>query len=1041
MLRRLTTLSTAFFVAVAGLTVPAAGTSVAAAAPPSVITLVTGDRVQLTNGKAVVEPGPGRSGIGFLQELDGADIRIVPADAAPLLARGQLDRRLFNVSELVRQGFAGAPALPLIVSGPRPLGMQVARTMTSLGAVAVTASVPLWQTALSGSTRIWLDGRAHPVLDRSTVQIGAPAAWQAGFTGKGVTIADLDGGWDPEHPDLKNVVEAVDFTGTGIRDGYGHGTHTASIIAGTGAASAGKYRGVAPDASVIVGKVCEDSGGCPESAIIAGMEWAASKGAAAVNLSLGGAPTDGTDPMSLAVNRLTASTGTLFVIAAGNFGLPGSVGTPGAADAALTVGSVTKTDGVSSFTSRGPRIGDFAVKPDIAAPGSSIVAARSKGTSMGTPVNDFYTSASGTSMATPHVTGAAALLKQAHPTWGAAELKTALMNSAHGVGLDVYTEGAGRLDVARALDQIVRSTPASVSFPYVKWPRSGSATRTVSYRNDSASEVRLSLSLSGASVFSLAAKELVVPAGGSASVDVTASASGPGGSFSGVLVASAGSVSVRTPLGVTLEEEKYTLSIDAIGHAGAVPWFSSVQVINTETGISAGYFFADPKANSIRVPKGKYDVHALVYDNDGATSLLSQPDTVIGADVTVSFDARKALPLQPKLDREASTRMYLLTLRSGNATRDTGVGVISSYGAKTFAAPSPRVTGRKFQFVYQPVLVDPSGAHAYNLMFFNDGAIPDPAGFVVRDSDLASVRASYRSQGKPTRGVRGGYAYLRGVAANVTVLLDMPVPFERTEYYTPGPDVAWDSMLGLRGPTNDWAEYQVSPRKVYSRRSYSTVWNRGPFGPSLGSYVDGWGLSRDGDTISASIPLFSPMGDWAYTTSWGSYSKASTTLSRDGVEVDTSPYPGYVSASVDSSPGVYTLTTTSDRQAPWSVFATSASATWKFRSPGTVSGRTPLPLLAVRPSGDFTDGVAPSGPFVLDLKVDKQAGATYGRIGRVSVEVSYDDGATWSRVPVIGTHALLCHRPGFVSLRLGVSDSLGNSVSHTVVRAYQVAPR
>ncbi|MDT7789995.1 MAG: hypothetical protein QOF58_8414, partial [Pseudonocardiales bacterium] len=541
--------------------------AVASAAPPPadrVITLITGDEVVLTgSARVAVRPGPGRSSVSFLQQTGTPDISIVPSDAAPLLRDGRLDPRLFNISELERQGFAGSP-LPLIVSG-----LPGVRTLSSLDAAAVPASSEVWQAAVSGSARVWLDGRARVALDQSTRQIGAPAAWEAGITGAGVTIADLDGGWDPSHPDLGAVAEARDFTGTGIRDGYGHGTHTASIIAGRGA----RYRGVAPDARLLVGKVCTDDGSCPESAIIAGMEWAASAGATAVNLSLGGSPTDGTDPMSLAVNALTAKYGTLFVVAAGNSGAPGTVGTPGAADAALTVGSVTKQDALSSFSSRGPRVGDYAVKPDVAAPGTSIVAARAAGTSMGTPVDALYTSASGTSMATPHVTGAVALLKQAHPSWRANELKSAVMASSFELGLPVYEQGAGRLDVARALGQSVTSSPSSLSFPFDAWPW-GAVTRTVTYSNASAAPVSLTLK-APAGPFSLSVSSLVVPAGGTATVDVNF-APGAAGQFGGSLVATGSGVVVRTPVGAVVEEEKYTLSLDVVGRDGADPWFATV---------------------------------------------------------------------------------------------------------------------------------------------------------------------------------------------------------------------------------------------------------------------------------------------------------------------------------------------------------------------------------------------------------------------------------------------------------------------------------
>jgi subtilisin family serine protease len=106
------------------------------------------------------------------------------------------------------------------------------------------------------------------------------------------------------------------------------------------------------------------------------------------------------------------------------------VGVPGAADAALTVGAVNKQDQLAGFSGRGPLKDTFAVKPEITAPGVGIVDARAADTSMGTPVDGNYTSANGTSMATPHVSGAAAILARRHPDWTADRLKQVLVSTA-----------------------------------------------------------------------------------------------------------------------------------------------------------------------------------------------------------------------------------------------------------------------------------------------------------------------------------------------------------------------------------------------------------------------------------------------------------------------------------------------------------------------------------------------------------------------------------------------------------------------------------
>jgi len=178
-----------------------------------------------------------------------------------------------------------------------------------------------------------------------------------------------------------------------------------------------------------------------------------------VNMSLGGPPSDGIDPLSDALTQITDRTGTLFVVAAGNEGAAYTVGSPGLAPAALTVGAVDRDETLAEFSSRGPTAGDLGLKPEITAPGVGIVAARATGTTMGSPVDALYTAASGTSMATPHVAGAAALLAQQNPDWSGRRLKDALISTAEpNPELGVYAQGGGRVDVARAVNQTVTAS-------------------------------------------------------------------------------------------------------------------------------------------------------------------------------------------------------------------------------------------------------------------------------------------------------------------------------------------------------------------------------------------------------------------------------------------------------------------------------------------------------------------------------------------------------------------------------------------------------
>jgi subtilisin family serine protease len=209
-------------------------------------------------------------------------------------------------------------------------------------------------------------------------------------------------------------------------------------------------------------------------------------------MSLGSTePYDRTDIESVAVNQLTAETGTLFVIAAGNSGCEGCIGTPGAADAAITVGAVDGNDQLADFSSKGPRYGVYGLKPDVVAPGVGILAAKMGGDAD----SGWYQEMDGTSMATPHVAGVAALLLQEHPDWKAPQVKDAIMSTALPLpDYTAYQVGAGRVSVPAAVAATVTAT-GSQYFGIFAWPHAGDADvdRTVTWTNTGDTDVTLHL--------------------------------------------------------------------------------------------------------------------------------------------------------------------------------------------------------------------------------------------------------------------------------------------------------------------------------------------------------------------------------------------------------------------------------------------------------------------------------------------------------------------------------------------------------------------
>jgi len=285
---------------------------------------------------------------------------------------------------------------------------------------AYSISVPTEEAAgrlrqLPGVRYVEKDITFHASLAVSAPQVGAPVAWDSGLTGKGVTVCVVDTGIDGTHPDLKDrIVGWKDIVGnrTTPYDDFGHGTHCAGIIAGTGTASGGKYRGVAPEADLIGVKVLSKNGSGNESDILAGIQYAAGTNASIISLSLG------SDEHSQAICDAVseaARRGKIVVCAVGNSGPKGgSVGCPSHNKDAITVGAIDCNDYVCSFSSRGPTK-DGNIKPDVVAPGWRIVSCRAYGIMDDKAIDHYYLSESGSSMACPMVTGTVALMVQMDP--------------------------------------------------------------------------------------------------------------------------------------------------------------------------------------------------------------------------------------------------------------------------------------------------------------------------------------------------------------------------------------------------------------------------------------------------------------------------------------------------------------------------------------------------------------------------------------------------------------------------------------------------
>ncbi|MEU9956055.1 S8 family peptidase [Streptomyces sp. NPDC050982] len=1086
----------------AGMTSPAsaeARTTAADSAVPTTpkhrITLITGDRVVVdAKGRVVgLERAKGREGIPVQIRTAGGHTLVVPADAARLIATGKLDQRLFDVTELNKSanrkaqkqglklivGYRGAAAAAK--ADVRDAGdTKVRRTLKSLNADAVLTpkadATDLWAAVTdaqggnartaSGIAHVWLDGVRKASLDKSVKQIGADKAWAAGFDGKGVKIAVLDTGVDTTHPDLKDqVVAEKNFSAApDATDKYGHGTHVASIAAGTGAKSAGKYKGVAPGAQLLNGKVLDDNGFGDDSGILAGMDWAAEQGADVVNLSLGGGDTPEVDPLEAQVNKLSEEKGILFAIAAGNSGEFGeqTVGSPGSAAAALTVGAVDDSDKLAEFSSTGPGL-DGAIKPDVTAPGVDTTAASAKGSIIAQEVGEKpagYVTISGTSMATPHVAGAAAILKQQHPDWTYTELKAALTGSTKGGKYTPFQQGSGRIQVDKAIKQTVLADPSAVSFGIQQWPHTDDTpvTKKITYKNLGTADVTLSLSATAtnpkgqaapAGFFTLGAKTLTVPAGGTASADLTVNTKLGGtldGGYSAYVTATGGGQSVRTAAAVQREVESYDVTLKMIDRDGNPAKYYDASLTGV-SGTAAEKWFSpydESGTVKVRVPKGGFILNSAFFvdpeDFTKGADWVAQPKLSITKNTTITVDARTAKPVDvtvpdTAVKSEFASPDYMVEV--GNNAYGFGWW-LDTYANFRTAHAGPEITdGSLFQQWGGHWAKD---GEEYNTVA--GGKVKKLAtGYTkhYKASELATLKVGLGASTSGKKGAVNTIGWLPGSFSASSIGFPQTLPSTRKVHVSTANGVKWEQDFEQHGgvdpdgfPITE-AYYTLGSAQTFKAgKSYEKIYNTAVFGPRVGS---GFGIQRDGNEIYGYLPLFA---DGKTHAGSSLFSSVTTTLYRNGTKVGSNADPlfGEGVFKVPAGEASYKLTTSVKRSVKVAAASTRIDASWTFRSKKVTSAA--LPTSSVRFNAAVgLDSKAPAGKKV-SIPVTVQGSAAGKNLKSLSVYVSYDYGQTWKKVTVKNGKIGVTNpaKGKGISFHAKITDKKNNKSTISIYNAY-----
>ena len=389
--------------------------------------------------------------------------------ALPAVANANVSASRHGWQDVVVTG-AGAEgaAKTVVAAGGRVLAsLPVVHGVAAQLPVGVTLG-PDWNVAPQRELRVASTPTADTAGPAATLRETLGLA-KNGNEGKGVTVAVVDTGI-ADVPDLAGrVSDRVDVTGTGAGDGFGHGTFMAGLIAGSGAASGGAYRGVAPAADLVDVKVAHADGGTDLITVLRGLQWVAdnARNVDVLNLSL-----SSYSPLPYQIDPLTQGLeslwrrGIVVVVPSGNDGPDaGTVTSPGTDPTLLTAGGLDEQgtaargdDLVGQWSSRGPTWqGD--AKPDLVAPGGRVIALRSPGSVIDTAhpnarIGTDYFRGSGTSMATAVTSGVAAAALAVNPRLRPDSVKNLFTATAY-TSADLTKAagaGAGALDAGRALD-------------------------------------------------------------------------------------------------------------------------------------------------------------------------------------------------------------------------------------------------------------------------------------------------------------------------------------------------------------------------------------------------------------------------------------------------------------------------------------------------------------------------------------------------------------------------------------------------------------
>ncbi|MEV4320251.1 hypothetical protein [Actinocrispum sp. NPDC049592] len=481
----------------------------------------------------------------------------------------------------------------------------------------------------------------------------------------------------------------------------------------------------------------------------------------------------------------------------------------------------------------------------------------------------------------------------------------------------------------------------------------------------------------------------------------------------------------------TAAEDTFSLTVKHIGRDGRPAAEHDTSLVNTAT-----WDRSRVEEGTTRLPAGRYILQTTIPGPDGK-DYLSYPDLVLDKDTEVDLDARLAKPVDvapPAPDVRLTSGEVFFLLEFGNDYLVDGItfeGTEKVATAHLGGVPADRKLESMVHTEWQ-------GRNLYDLAWFQQGGVPTGFRRAVRPKDLAKVHERF---GAPAKG-KLGWAVTMPVSGNLqgfASAVPVQLPSERIAYYNEAP---WQHRLYQLQPSDppnpgDIEVMLTSPiRHHRAGADEEETFDTAVSGPAL---AEGWpfsvGIERVPGALSVLVPMFA---DGAGHPGYSTMDSERTTLYQDGVKVGENPEAGSGYFAVTGKPATFRLETEASRTGV-AELSPKVSVAWTFRSSDDQRGLVALSAMRFAPKLDDNDAAGAGRDFVIPVWLRDQHSETDRVPTNLTVDVSYNAGATWTPAQLAGNVAIVHHpaKTRLVSLRAKATDRFGSTVEQTIINAYR----